>query len=70
MNNQKKLLRTFRSKYNLTWPAVAEALGVALSTVEAWHSERNPLPYTAGIIIKIFMAEPPLFEVFRGQKKS
>lgn len=70
MDNQKKLLRTYRSQYSLTWPAVAESLGVALSTVEAWHAERNPLPYTARVIIKVFMAEPPLFEMLRGQKKS
>ena len=61
VDGQKKLLRAFKVQYGLTWPGVAEALGVALSTVEAWHSERNPLPYTGRTIIKVFMADPFLF---------
>lgn len=66
MNQGKALLRNFKAQYNLTWPGVAEALGVALSTVEAWHSERNPMPYMAEVIIKVFLAEPALFARFGG----
>ena len=65
MNAQKILLRKFRSQYNLTWLGVAKTLGVALPTVEAWHSGRNPMPFMGRGILKLLLADPAMATWFR-----
>ncbi|MGR3220939.1 MAG: winged helix-turn-helix domain-containing protein [Candidatus Anammoxibacter sp.] len=65
--NDMKVLKEFKEKYELTWPEVAEALGMSLPGVEHWHTnKRVPKPYK--ILIKIYVDNPQMFTRYRGIK--
>jgi len=68
MNKDMKLLTTFKEKYDLTWPELANVFGRSLSAVENWHKRKMlPLPYKT--LMQIYIDQPQMLKKYRLDKK-
>lgn len=60
--DEKRLLREFKKKYNLTWVSVANIFGRSMSSVMQWLSGRRKIPTSTRRLLRIFLENPQLFK--------
>lgn len=66
--DQRKLLRKFKEKYNLTWANVASIFGRSMSSVMQWLSGRRKIPSSTRRLLRIFIDHPQVFDSYRLEK--
>lgn len=47
-------MRKFKEKYNLTWPEVAQSLGISVSRVQDMYSGNYKVPHYYVFMLKMF----------------
>lgn len=67
--DEKRLLRAFKEKYNLTWFNVADVFGRSMSSVMQWLSGRRKIPRNTLRLLRILLENPQLFKKYRLSEK-